>query len=217
MNDFALARDRMIIEQLEARGIHDPRVLEAFRRVARERFVDPERIGEAYADKPLPIVEGQIISQPYIVALMLQSAEISPSDRVLEIGAGSGYAAALLAHLAQRIWTIERHARLARFAGARIAELGLSNVTVLRGDGTPGWPHAAPFDVIIVSAGAPTVSATLKQQLAIGGRLVIPIGPTERSQRLLKIVRLDKSEFAEEDLGAVSFVPLQGEHGFPTS
>ena len=214
MDETTLARERMIDEQLVQRGIVDARVIEAFRRVPRERFLDPDLQAHAYDDSPQPIAEGQTLSQPWIVALMLQAAKLKPSDRVLEVGAGAGYSAALLGHIAHRIWTIERHARLARFAGARIAELGLANVTVLRGDGTLGWPPAAPFDAIIVTAAGPFVPEALSQQLAVGGRLIIPVGPDVHAQHLRKILRKGPTDFIEEDLGPVSFVPLIGEQGF---
>ncbi len=214
MDEYARAREQMIEEQLQKRGIVDVRVLEAFRRAPRERFVDPEQQSLAYCDRALPIMDGQTISQPYVVALMLSAAAIEPRDRVLEIGAGSGYSAALLGHLAQRVWTMERHGRLARFAGARIAELGLANVTVLRGDGTLGWPPAAPFDAILATASGPAVPEPLRLQLAIGGRLIAPVGADQSSQRLIRTVRRTASDFSEEDLGPVSFVPLVGAHGF---
>lgn len=215
MNEAALAREQMVFEQLEQRGIRDPRLLDAMRKVPRERFVDVETSGEAYGDHSLPIGEGQTISQPWIVAHMIQSAAIEPRDRVLEIGAGSGYSAAILGHLANRVWTIERQARLARFSGQRIAMSGLANVTVLRGDGTLGWPPAAPFDAILVTAAAPRVPDPLRRQLAIEGRLVLPTGEEPESQRLTRIVRHGADEFSEEDLGRVAFAPLIGEHGFP--
>jgi protein-L-isoaspartate(D-aspartate) O-methyltransferase len=177
MADMMLLRERMVAEQIAPRGVTDPHVLQAMRDVPRERFVDPECVEQAYEDRPLPIAEGQTISQPFIVALMAQAAEIKPSDRVLEIGSGSGYGAAVLSYLASRVWSIERHPRLARMAGSRIAELGRANVTVLRADGSNGWPPAAPFDAIIVTAGGPVVPEALKQQLSLGGRLIIPVGP----------------------------------------
>ena len=214
MTEFTLLRDRMVAEQIEPRGVSDPRVLQAMRQVPRERFVDPDFADHAYEDRPLPIAEGQTISQPVIVALMAQAAQIKPSDRVLEIGAGSGYGAAVLSELAMRVWSIERHPKLARMAGSRIAELGRSNVTVLRADGTNGWPPAAPFDAIIVTAGGPVVPEPLKQQLSVGGRLIIPIGSQGGAQKLMKVTRVSAAEWIEEDLGAVQFVPLVGEHGW---
>ncbi len=208
MTEFALLRDHMVTEQIEARGVSDPRVLQAMRDVPRERFVDPDYADHAYEDRPLPIAEGQTISQPFIVALMAQAGAIKPTDRVLEIGSGSGYGAAVLSQLAARVWSIERHPKLARMAGSRIAELGRANVTVLRADGTNGWPPAAPFDAIIVTAGGPVVPEALKQQLGVGGRLIIPVGPHGGVQQLMKVTRVSTAEWIEEDLGAVQFVPL---------
>ena len=214
MTEFKLLRDCMVAEQIEPRGVTDPRVLQAMREVPRERFVDPDYADQAYEDRPLPIAEGQTISQPFIVALMAQAAEIKPGDRVLEIGSGSGYGAAVLSQLAGRVWSIERHPRLARMAGSRIAELGRANVTVLRADGTNGWPPAAPFDAIIVTAGGPVIPEPLKQQLSVGGRLIIPVGAQGGVQKLMKVTRASAAEWIEEDLGAVQFVPLVGEHGW---
>lgn len=214
MGDGKTAHGRMITEQLASRGIVDVRVLDAMASVPRERFIEAGQADIAYADRPIPIDAGQTISQPYIVALMAQAAAIEPTDRVLEIGAGSGYGAAVLARLAARVWTIERHPRLARRAGAMIAELGLSNVTVLRGDGSLGWPPAAPFNVIIVTAVAPDTPEPLRRQLAIGGRLIIPIGRIDGPQRLIRIVRKDENTFKQEDIAPVAFVPLIGAHAF---
>ena len=208
MTDGVQARERMVIEQLEARGIRDTRVLQAMRDVPRERFVDPELVSEAYADRPLPIPEGQTISQPFMVAFMAEAAAIEVGDRILEIGAGSGYAAAVLSHLATRVWTLERNQRLARYAGSRISGLGRSNVTVLRADGAEGWAPAAPFDAIVVSACATHIPDALKLQLVIGGRLVIPVGDPAGEQRLLRLVRTAADAWTEEDLGAVRFVPM---------
>ena len=213
MADMKLLRERMVEEQIAPRGVSDPQVLQAMREVPRERFVDPEFVDQAYEDRPLPIAEGQTISQPFIVALMAQAADIKPADRVLEIGSGSGYGAAVLSHMASRVWSIERHPRLARMAGSRIAELGRANVTVLRADGSNGWPPAAPFDAIIVTAGGPVVPEALKQQLSVGGRLIIPLGPYGGVQRLMRITRVSAAAWTEADLGAVQFVPLVIEEG----
>jgi protein-L-isoaspartate(D-aspartate) O-methyltransferase len=214
MLDLASQRQRMIEVQIAGRGVRNPLVLEAMRRVPRERFV-AERLAEfAYEDSPLPIEAGQTISQPYIVALMIDAAEVKPGDRVLEIGTGSGYAAAVLSQIADQVYTIERHRDLAEIARRRFAELGYDNIEVRVGDGSQGWPEAAPFDVIIATAGGPRVPETLRAQLAIGGRLVMPVGETQELQRLVKVRRTGEHEFEEEDLGQVRFVPLIGKHGW---
>ncbi|TMJ57818.1 MAG: protein-L-isoaspartate(D-aspartate) O-methyltransferase [Alphaproteobacteria bacterium] len=214
MVDFSRDRDRMVRLHLARRGISDPHVLEAMRCVPREAFV-PKGLEEfAYDDSPLPISEGQTISQPYIVALMIEAAEIEPGERVLEIGAGSGYAAAVMSRIADRVYTIERQAVLADEARRRLADLGYDNVEVIEGDGTRGWAEAAPYDAIIVAAGGPAVPEPLRDQLRIGGRLVIPVGERQRSQRLVTLTRIGQTEFREDDLGEVRFVPLVGEHGW---
>ena len=204
--DLVSARDAMVERQLRRRGIADARVLAAFRSVPREAFVGAGLEEFAYSDTALPIDAGQTISQPYIVALMVEALEIQPADRVLEVGAGSGYAAAILARLASRVYAIERHRRLAESAAERLRQLGLDNVEVIAGDGTRGRPAAAPFDAILVSAGGPTIPQPLLDQLAPGGRLVIPIGD-DQDQRLVRIVRLG-TEWIRTDLGPVMFVPL---------
>ena len=215
MADFSRERDRMVRLHLARRGVGDPHVLEAMRRVPREAFV-PKGLEEfAYDDSPLPIGEGQTISQPYIVALMIEAAEIEPGDRVLEIGAGSGYAAAVMSRIADRVYTIERQAALAQEARRRLADLGYDNVEVIEGDGTRGWAQAAPYDAIVVAAGGPAIPKPLRDQLAVGGRLVIPVGESPRSQRLIAVTRSSETECREEDLGEVRFVPLLGEHGWP--
>jgi protein-L-isoaspartate(D-aspartate) O-methyltransferase len=207
-------RERMVERHIAARGVHDPRVLEAMRTVPREEFVDPALRDRAYDDTPLPIDEGQTISQPYIVALMAEAAAIKPGDRVLEIGAGSGYAAAVLGAIAGRVFAIERHPSLAGLAGERLARLGYDNVQVRAGDGSGGWPEASPFDAILAAAGGPEVPDVLLRQLAIGGRLVMPVGDRATAQRLVKVVRTGEHAFEREDLGGVRFVPLVGEHGW---
>jgi len=214
MLDLAYARERMIERQVAQRGVRDSHVLDALRAVPREAFV-PEGLREfAYEDTPLPIEAGQTISQPYIVALMVEAAAVRPGDRVLEIGAGSGYAAAVLGQIAERVYAIERHETLSRLAAERMRRLGYDNVEVHTGDGTRGWPEAAPFDAIVVAAGGPAIPQTLKDQLDIGGRLVLPVGETQREQRLVKVTRTSATHFEEEDLGGVMFVPLIGEHGW---
>ena len=208
------ARNRMVDRHIAARGIRDRWVLDAMRRVARETFIDPGFEEFAYEDVPLPIGEGQTISQPYIVALMIEAAEVKPRDVVLEVGAGSGYAAAVLGQIADRVYAVERHASLTDQARRRFAKLGYNNIELRVDDGTKGWPEAAPFDAILVAAGAPEVPSSLRQQLAIGGRLVIPVGGEERLQTLLKVTRKTATDYDQEDLGAVAFVPLIGEQGW---
>jgi len=214
MPDYQDARHRMVERHLARRGVEDGRVLDAMRQVPREAFVEPGFEEFAYEDSPLPIAEGQTISQPYIVARMAEAAGIEPTDNVLEVGAGSGYAAAVLSHLASRVSAIERHAALADKAAERLAALGRRNVEIRTGDGTKGWPQKAPFDAIVVSAGGPAAPTALKEQLEIGGRLVIPVGPQARSQRLIRITRLAANRYEEEDLGGVLFVPLIGAEGW---
>jgi protein-L-isoaspartate(D-aspartate) O-methyltransferase len=213
--DFERVRRRMVQEQLVRRGVRDERVLAAMRQVPREKFVNAGFEALAYEDSPLPIGEGQTISQPFIVAHMLEAAALGPGDRVLEVGAGSGYAAAVASRVAAEIFTVERHQALADIATRRLRELGFSNVEVRTGDGSKGWPEKAPFDAIIVAAGGPAAPAALKQQLAIGGRLIIPVGRQRRMQNLLRITRLAADAFDQEDLGGVVFVPLIGEEGWP--
>ena len=209
------ARDRalMVARHLEARGITDPQVLTAMGRVPREAFVSDPLTEFAYEDSALPIEAGQTISQPYIVARMIELAELGPEDNVLEVGAGSGYAAAVTGQIAARVYAIERHEELADDARARVQRLGYENVKIICGDGTKGLPEHAPFDAIIVSAGGPRVPEALKQQLAVGGRLVIPVG-RDIHQILLRVRRVSEDMFEQEDHGAVTFVPLIGEEGW---
>jgi protein-L-isoaspartate(D-aspartate) O-methyltransferase len=213
MENGAARRELMVERQIAARGVRDPQVLRAMRKVPREQFVAPEQVELAYEDSPLPIDEGQTISQPYIVALMAEALELGPADRVLEIGTGSGYAAAVLAEIAREVYSIERHVGLARQAAERLARLDYQNVSVRRGDGTLGWAERAPFDGIAVTAGGRDVPKTLLAQLAIGGRLVIPIGPTPHQQILVRIRRESEAEYVREELGKVQFVPLIADDG----
>ena len=214
MSDLDKARQEMVDRQIAGRDITNETVLRAMRTVPREAFV-PEGLQEfAYDDNPLPIAEGQTISQPYVVALMLQAAGLGPGDRVLDVGTGSGYAAALASRIAAEVFTIERHATLAESAKAVFARLGYDNITVATGDGSLGWPEEAPFDAILVAAGGPKVPEALKHQLAVGGRLVIPVGAEERVQTLLRVRRTDDGSFEEDDLGGVAFVPLIGKEGW---
>ena len=210
MNQEADARARMVERQLVRRGISDARVLAAMRDTPRELFVPGHLSPYAYDDRPLPIESGQTISQPYIVALMLEAAALHPGDRALEIGAGSGYAAAVLSRLCAQVVTIERHAVLAERARESLRRAGCGNVRVLHGDGTRGVPDHAPYDAILVMAAGVAVPRALRDQLAPGGRLVIPVGD-RFEQRLLKIVRRPGGFFSETDLGGVAFVPLIGE------
>jgi len=210
--DMPLARRRMVQEQLIPRGITDRRVLEALVKVPRHLFVPEALWHQAYSDRPLPIGYGQTISQPYIVALMTEALELQGDERVLEVGTGSGYQAAILAELAKQVYSVERMPELARRARRILDRLGYGNVLIRVGDGSKGWPERAPFDAIIVTAGAPKVPKALLQQLKVGGRMVIPVGD-EHSQELLKIVRL-KDGFQQEELGGCRFVKLIGEEGW---
>ena len=209
---FKRQREKMVNTQIEGRGIHDYRVLEAMRKVPRHLFVGEALQDQAYGDFPLPIGEGQTISQPYIVAEMTQALELTKDDRVLEIGTGSGYQTAILAELAFRVYTIERVRGLFIRARKLLDQLGYHNVIAKCSDGTLGWPDESPFDAIIVTAGAPEVQEKLVQQLIIGGRTVIPVGD-RFSQTLLKI-RRDEDGVHTNDLGGCRFVKLIGEHGW---
>ena len=199
---------------LKKRGISDLAVLDAMATVPREQFVGLDLAEFAYDDTPLPIEEGQTISQPYIVALMTEALRLEHGDKVLEVGTGSGYAAAVLSRVAGEVFTIERHRSLAHQAGVRLRKLGYQNVKVLCGDGTLGWPEHAPYDAIVVTAGGPETPRSLVEQLAIGGRMVIPAGPSLSEQKLLRLTRTSEEEVEIEELGAVRFVPLIGEQGW---
>jgi protein-L-isoaspartate(D-aspartate) O-methyltransferase len=211
MKDLTRARQHMVEAQIARRGVRDQRVLDAMSAVPREVFVDPELAEFAYEDAPLPIGAGQTISQPYIVALMIEAAEIEPRDRVLDVGAGSGYSAAVLSRIAAEVYAIERHESLAHEAAERLAKLGCDNVHLRTGDGTQGWPEKAPFDAILVAARAMHVPPALQAQLAIGARLIIPIGSALWAQTLRKITRVGEDAYEDDNLGAVAFVPLIGE------
>ncbi len=212
--DRSTERNRMVELQLEARGIVDPRVLDAFRSIPREPFVSGDLAEFAYRDTPLPIAEGQTISQPYIVALTVQALDLTGKERVLEIGTGSGYAAAILSRLARQVDTVERLEPLALSARAALAASGCTNVRVHVGDGTLGWPEGAPYDAIAVAAGGPAIPPALKEQLAPLGRLVIPVGEDPSSQVLVRVTRSADGTFHEEPLTEVRFVPLIGEAGW---
>ena len=214
MDNLAAQRERMVATQIERRGVRDPNVLSAMRVVPRERFVPERLVDNAYDDTALPIDAGQTISQPYVVALMIEAAGIAPGQSVLEVGTGSGYAAAVMSLIADRVYSIERHSRLAGSAARRLQRLGFANVEIRAADGSRGWPEAAPFDAIVLAAGGPEIPLALKRQLAVGGRLIMPVGATARSQRLVKMTRVKGDVFVEEGLGDVKFVPLIGEYGW---
>lgn len=215
MNRHIKPRMKMVTSQLISRGISNEKVLKAMEKIPRHLFVDEGLQDQAYADNPLPIGERQTISQPYIVALMTEALELTGHEKVLEIGTGSGYQAAMLAELADRVFSIERIASLADRARKVLDSLGYYNVLIRVGDGTYGWKEESPFDAIIVTAGAPHVPKTLFDQLTIGGRLIVPTGD-RHTQKLLKITRtsedLDKAE--TKDLGGCRFVNLIGEYGW---
>jgi protein-L-isoaspartate(D-aspartate) O-methyltransferase len=214
MKDFTALRRRMVNTQLVARGVRDPDVLEAMSTVPREAFVPADQVQFAYADSPLPIGQGQTISQPYIVAWMTEALDLALDERVLEIGTGSGYAAAVLSRIATEVYTVERHLKLARAAEARFQRLGYDNIHVHVGDGTLGWVEHAPYDAIVVTAGGPEVPDPLLEQLAEGGRLVIPVGQTLNQQELVRVHRSHEDGYVHESLGAVRFVPLVGKAGW---
>lgn len=203
----------MVEDQLRRRGISDERLLAAMRRVPRHEFISREQWEQAYADHPITIPEQQTTSQPYIIAAMIQAAEIKPGDKVLEIGAGSGYQTALLAELAAQVIALERYSTLADSAQANLQRLGYRNVVVVEGDGTLGWEPAAPYDAMIVSAAAPRIPPALLEQLAIGGRLVIPIGDAHQ-QTLQLFHKQPDTAISRTMLEGCRFVPLIGRHGF---
>jgi protein-L-isoaspartate(D-aspartate) O-methyltransferase len=207
-------REHMVAQQIEGRGISDPAVLAAMREVPREAFVAEQYRDFAYDDGPLPLIEGQTISQPYVVALMIESLRISAGARVLEIGTGSGYAAAVLSRIVGEVYTVERLEGLVELARNNLASLGYDNVHVFHGDGTLGWPEHAPYDGMIVAAGGPKVPQALKEQLVIGGRLVIPVGSEQRAQRLVRVTREGEEDYGLETLSHVRFVPLIGAQGW---
>lgn len=214
MTDFERLRDDMVHRQIAARGIRTPSILEAMRKVPREAFVPAAMQKNAYEDSPLPIGSRQTISQPYIVAFMLDALALDENDRVLEIGTGSGYAAAILARLAAKVVSIERIEELAESARETLGELGCENVELVHGDGSKGWPEGAPYDAIVVAASGPRVPDSLQEQLAIGGRLVMPVGANRDDQRLVRITRIAADRYNREDLTGVRFVPLVGAEGW---
>ena len=214
MTTFESMRRKMVDEQIAARGVRDARVLEAMGSVPRESFLPAEFAEHAYADRPLPIGHGQTISQPYIVALMLEALDLGDEDRVLEVGTGSGYAAAIASRIAGQVYTVERHRSLAAGARCRFRELGYTNVEVRHGDGTTGWPEHARYDGIAVAAGGPQVPPALHEQIAPGGRLVMPVGTDPRRQHLVRETRVSEAGFRTQSLGTVRFVPLIGAAGW---
>ncbi len=210
--EFLKKREAMVREQIAAKGVRDRRVLDAMRRVPREKFVLLKELSEAYEDTPLPIDCGQTISQPYMVALMTECLELKGDEKVLEIGTGSGYQTAILCLLCEMVHSMEKHPELCTKASSVLRELGLENFKLMTGDGTKGWPEHAPYEGIIVTAGAPEVPAPLIEQLAVGGRLVIPVGDTF-SQILKKLVKT-QTGYEASDVCGCRFVPLVGEYGW---
>jgi len=215
MDRYVKQRTRMVDSQIKSRGIGDQRVLKVMETIPRHFFVDEALRDQAYNDNPLPIDERQTISQPYIVALMTEALNLKGNEKVLELGTGSGYQTAILAELAERVFSIERIASLASGARKILDSLNYYNVAIRVGDGTYGWKEESPFDAIIVTAGAPDIPKTLVEQLIVGGRLVIPIGG-RHSQALIKLTRLseDINDVNKEDLGGCRFVDLVGDHGW---
>jgi protein-L-isoaspartate(D-aspartate) O-methyltransferase len=214
MPDFADLRERMVRRQIESRGITNPAILDAFRSVPREAFVDEKYGRWAYDDNPLPIEAGQTISQPYIVALMIDAAGIKPGDKVLEVGAGSGYAAAIMSRIASFVVGIERQHGLAESARARLRSLGYDNVKIVEGDGTRGCPDESPFDAILAAASGSHIPNQLIDQLSQNGILVMPVGRPTDVQKLVRVTRREDGSVRQTDLGEVRFVPLIGEEGW---
>ena len=212
--DYAAERQAMVDRQLRRRGISDPGILGAFGLVPREKFVGGDVAHLAYGDHPLPIEGGQTISQPYIVALMIEAAAIGRDDKVLEVGSGSGYAAAIISRIAARVIGIERNPDLVGVARERLHRLGFDNVEIVEGDGTKGWPGQAPFDAILASASGSHVPASLISQLVPEGRLVMPIGGLGQVQKLVKVTKERDGSLRQADLGSVRFVPLIGDEGW---
>jgi len=213
-HDFAAERETMVERQLERRGIRSKPILDAFRGVPRELFVGGWYAGLAYGDHPLPIEAGQTISQPYIVALMIEAAEIAVGDSVLEVGSGSGYAAAVISRIARKVLGIERQAELVAVARERLARLGYDNVEIVEGDGTMGWRDGAPYDAILIAASGSHMPPPLVEQLKPGGSIVMPVGSPGSVQKLVKATRQEDGTLRQSDLGGVRFVPLIGEEGW---
>ncbi len=209
--DFESARKEMVEDQIKRRGIRDAAVLQALLKVPRHLFVEPSFLSRAYSDFALPIKENQTISQPYIVALMTQSAMLKGDDRVLEIGTGSAYQAAVLAEIVNQVYTIEIVESLARTADSRLKELGYNNVTVRHGDGYRGWPEKSPFDAILITAAAPKIPRPLIDQLKVGGRMVLPLGKTGSPQNLIVLTKQEDGSLRKRFITGVVFVPMTGE------
>jgi protein-L-isoaspartate(D-aspartate) O-methyltransferase len=214
LTNYAAEREAMIERQIASRGIREPTILEAFRSVPREEFLSKDYADLAYGDHPLPIEAGQTISQPYIVALMIEAAEIKAGDNVLEVGAGSGYAAAVMSRIAGQVVAVERQPDLVKVAQERMQRLGFDNVRIVEGDGTRGWEPEAPYDAILAAASGSHVPPAWIAQLADGGRIVMPVGEPNWVQKLIKVTRGPAGKLITEDLGGVRFVPLIGEEGW---
>jgi protein-L-isoaspartate(D-aspartate) O-methyltransferase len=216
MDEYQIPRERMIQRLREHYKIRDEKVLDVMRRVRRDLFVPEALKSQAYKDNALPIAANQTISQPFIVARMTELLELNPQSKVLEIGAGSGYQTVILSLLAQKVYAIERVPQLAAEAQNRLQSFGIQNVTLQCADGTNGWQAHAPFDAILVAAGSPGVPSPLLNQLKIGGKLIVPVGQDQKTQKLIRVARTAK-DFQTEDFGACAFVPLIGEHGWQNS
>jgi len=214
MTDYAAEREAMVERQLKRRGITEKLILDAFLEVPREAFVGAEHAHLAYGDHPLPIEANQTISQPYIVALMIQAAGVGLRDKVLEVGAGSGYAAAVISRIAGKVIAIERQHELVEVARERMKRLGFDNVEIVEGDGTKGWPDEAPYDAILAAASGSHVPKPLLDQVADGGRIVMPLGSPGWVQELVKVTKRSDGTTVQENLGGVRFVPLIGEEGW---
>jgi protein-L-isoaspartate(D-aspartate) O-methyltransferase len=214
MTDYAAEREAMVERQLKRRGITEKMIIDAFLEVPREEFVSSEYAHLAYGDHPLPIEANQTISQPYIVALTIQAAGIGLRDKVLEVGGGSGYAAAVISRIAGKVIAIERQHELVEIARERLRRLGYDNVEIVEGDGTKGWRDAAPYDAILAAASGSHVPRPLVEQLAPGGRIVMPVGDPGWVQQLIKVTKNDDGTLVQQDLGGVRFVPLIGEEGW---
>ena len=214
MTDYAAEREAMVERHLRRRGITEKPILDAFLEVPRETFISGDHSHLAYGDHPLPIEAGQTISQPYIVALMIQAANIRAGHTVLEVGAGSGYAAAVISRIAAKVIGIERQSELVSIARQRMERLGYDNVEIVEGDGTRGWPDQAPFDAILAAASGSHVPQALIAQVAPGGCIVMPVGDPGRVQELIKVTKQEDGILRQENLGEVRFVPLIGEEGW---